>query len=75
MRVMKIQCVLGESDGGSWKSRLKSNCERFQGQAGATGFILWPKVEFRDTEDWSSEVIHLELCIKVTMVTVFERCW
>lgn len=55
MRVMKTECVLGESDGGSWKSRLKSNCERFQGQAGATGFILCPRVEVRDPEDGSAE--------------------
>lgn len=32
MRVMKIQCVLGESDGGSWKSRLNQTVRDFKGR-------------------------------------------
>lgn len=37
--------MFGEDDGRPWKGQLESNYESLQRQAGAMGFILWPRAD------------------------------
>lgn len=58
-----------------WKSTFELNQERFGGQIGTMGFLLGPWVDGEIQRLLSREVTRLEICIKVTLVTVFEKRW